>query len=129
MLPTDLKKQPQEILPTQTSFFVIVPAFVAFSSLFQLAPAPGRESASERRGGAVVFSWLFQLSAGRGPQFGPERRRESSECSLWLSPFRPMLSLFHLMLSRVCPAPLSVEQVVVRPPNLVFGRSKSSQKR
>src|SRR5439155_24463806 len=129
--------------PTQRSFFVVVPAFAAFSFLLELAPARGREAGADHRGEAVAFSYLFQLSClfqlspVRRRESGAEHRREScaehrgesSGCSLSLSLFQPMPFLFHLTLSRVRPAPLSVEQVAVQRLNLVFGRSKSSQKR
>src|SRR5436189_3301377 len=72
---------------------------------------------------------VFCLKKKQGPEPGAERRLESCGCSLPRFLFRPMLFLFHLMLSRVHPAPLSVEQVVVQRPNLVFDRSKSLQKR
>ena len=137
MLPTDLSKWPQEILARQSSFFVVVPAFAAFSFLLELAPARGREAGAEHRGEAVAFSCLFQLSTVRRRESGAEQRRESCAehrrefggCSLSLSLCQPTLSPFHPTLSRVRPAPLSVEQVAVQRPNLVFGRSKSSQMR
>jgi hypothetical protein len=146
----------QEMLTRETSsFFVVLPAYAAFHRvalvfsclfrLFQLVAARGRESVSERRGEAVVISCLFQLSPARGqvlPARGPELGRptegrgEACGRSLCLLPFRRMLSLFHLVLSLfhlvrsgVRPARLSVEQVVVQRPYLVFDRSKSSQKR
>jgi hypothetical protein len=116
-----LQKSPQEILARQSSFFVVFPAFVAFSALFELAPALDRESGAEPRGEAVVFSCLFQLSPVRRQESCAEQWPEAPGGSLSVSPFRPMPFLFHLTLSRVRPAPLSVEQVVVQRPNLVFG--------
>src|ERR1700757_1825956 len=98
MLPTDLQKSPQEILSRQRSFFVVFPAFAAFSALFELAPARGRESGAEPREEAVVFSCLFQLSPVRRRESCAERW-ESSAFSLRLAPFRPMPFLFHLTLS------------------------------
>ncbi len=122
--------------PPQRSFFVVVPSFAAFSVLLELAPARDRESCADHRGEASAFFCLFQLSAVRRRESAAEQRwepggkyRESSECSLSLSLCQPTLSPFHPTLSRVRPAPLSVEQVVVQRPNLVFGRSRSSQKR
>src|SRR5213596_423859 len=130
-------------------FFVVLPGYAffrrvalvvsCFFQLFQLpqlAPAIGRESGAEPRGEAVAFSCLFQLSTarGRGPCRAIEGLVKSWARSLWDFLFRPMLSLFHLilfhlMLSRVRRAPLCVEQVAVQRPNLVFGRSKSSPNR
>src|SRR6059058_5072154 len=122
-----------------SSFFVVLRVYavfarvaLVFSGLFLLSQPPsarGRQSGPEPREEAVVISFLFQLSPEQGPEPGAERRLESCGCSLPRSLFRPMLFLFHLMLSRVHPAPLSVEQVVVQRPNLVFDRSKSLQKR
>src|SRR6266516_3414836 len=87
-----------------SSFFVVLRVYAVFARV------------------ALVFSGLFLLSqppSARGRQSGPEPREEAGVISF----------LFHLMLSRVHPAPLSVEQVVVQRPNLVFDRSKSLQKR
>src|SRR5216117_1631069 len=87
-----------------SSFFVVLRVYAVFARV------------------ALVFSGLFLLSqppSARGRQSGAERREESCGCSLPRSLFRPMLFLFHLMLSRVHPDPLSVEQVVVQRPNLV----------
>src|SRR6266568_2330567 len=117
----ELASPPQEIPRCQTSSLcpnyaaigaVSLPAQAVFgrvalasSCLFQLFPGRCRggcvKSGPETRGEAVVFSSLFQLR----------------------------LSLFRLTLPRACPAPFSVEPVVVQRLNLVFGRSKSSRKR
>src|SRR6266446_4759168 len=126
---------PRQVLPRETSsIFVVLPFYAAFgrvglvfsclSRLFQLVSASDRESGPGRREEAVAISCLFQLSAARGREPGPatEGRGESCGGPLWLFPFRPMLS-------RVRPARLCVEQVVVQRPNLAFGRSKSSQQR
>ena len=144
-------------MPTEVAkLFVGLPTDAVFrrgacvSFLVQLAPARGRESGPEPRGEAVVFSCLCQRPTGREAvavsclfQLAPGRDPESSgrsqrpfRFSPTLTPFpltlfllKLILSPFHLMLSRVRPAALSVEQVVVQRPNLVFGRSKSSQKK
>src|SRR6266516_2933527 len=125
-------------------FFVVLPGYAffrrvalvvsCFFQLFQLpqlAPAIGRESGAEPRAEAVALSCLFQLSTarGRGPCRAIEGLVKSWARSLWDFLFRPMLFLFHLILSRVRPARLCVEQVAVQRPNLVFGRSKSSPNR
>src|SRR6266487_1724209 len=89
-----------------SSFFVVLRVYAVFARV------------------ALVFSGLFLLSqppSARGRQSGSEPREEAVVISF--------LFRFHLMLSRVHPAPLSVEQVVVQRPNLVFDRSKSLQKR
>jgi hypothetical protein len=120
-----------------SSFFVVLRVYavfarvaLVFSGLFLLSQPPsarGRQSGPREE--AVVISFLFQLSPEQGPEPGAERRLESCGCSLPRSLFRPMVFLFHLMLFRVHPAPLYVEQVIVQRPNLVFDRSKSLQKR
>src|SRR5262249_40679145 len=131
------------------SFFLVLPfvlaacalswrVALAFWPLFYLSPARGRESGAERRGEAVLFSARIQLSPPRGREscLARDGRREPRGRSLWGFLFRPMFSLahlmpflVHLMLSRVRPVPLCVEQVVVQRPNLVFGRSKPPQKK
>ena len=94
------------------------------------------KSGPETRGEAVVFSCLFQLGSARRRESGPERPEESfgrlQQLSLFgrtLSLFQLRLSLFRITLPRACPAPFSVEPVVVQRLNLVFDRSKSSRKR
>src|SRR5438132_3516885 len=148
----ELANQPlsQEILPRQTSSLCPTYAAIGAVSLpaqavvgrialvlpgLQLLPASGRESGPETRGEAVVFCGLFQRSLARGRGSGPERREESFVRSPWLFLFwptlsllRPRLSLFHLTLARVRPAPFSVEQALVQRLNLVFGSSKGSGK-
>src|SRR6266487_2436367 len=124
-----LLREPSSLFRILPSYAVVGRVAFAFWCLFHLSPARGRRSDPASRGGAVVISSLFLLSPVRGREPGPatEGQRESCGGLLWLFLFPPMLSLFHLMLSRVRPAPFSVEQAAVQPPNLVFGRSKSSQ--
>ena len=128
-----LLREPSSLFRILPSYAVVGRVVLAFWGLFHLSPARGRRSdpATEDRAGAVVISSLFLLSPARGrePASATEDQRESCVRSLWLFLFPPMLSLFHLMLSRVRPAPLSVEQVVHQLPNLAFGRHKSSQRR
>src|SRR5437667_9107771 len=116
------------VLPACAVFRGVV---LAFFSLCQRSSARDRRSSPATRVGAVVISFLFRLSTARDRERGPvaERWREASWPPLQLAPFRPMLSPFHLMLSRARPGLLSVGQVVVQQSNLVFGRNKSSQKR
>src|SRR6266581_4701910 len=145
----ELASPPQEIPRCQTSSLcpnyaaigaVSLPAQAVFgrvalasSCLFQLFPGRCRggcvKSGPETRGEAVVFSCLFQLGSARRRESGPERPEESFGRLQQLSLFQRRLSLFRLTLPRACPAPFSVEPVVVQRLNLVFGRSKSSRKR
>src|SRR5919197_5442782 len=154
----ELPKQPppQEILPRQTSqtyaafrsvIFLVRPVFgrvaLEFSCPFRLSSSSCRESGTASPREPVASFCLFPLSSVPGRESDPERWQESSERSPWPFLFRPMLSLFQLTSfpvgpplfpfqltrPRVRPAPLSVEQVVVRLLSLVFGRSKSLQER
>ena len=126
-----LLREPSSLFRILPSYAVVGRVVLAFWGLFHLSPARGRRSdpAAEDRAGAVVISSLFLLSPARGrePASATEDQRESCGRSLWLFLFPPMLFLFRLMLSRVRPAPLSVEQVAVQRPNLFFGRSKLLQ--
>src|SRR6266436_3521996 len=116
-----LLREPSSLFRILPSYAVVGRVVLAFWGLFYLSPARGRRSdpATEDRAGAVVISSLFLLSPARGrePASATEDQRESCGRSLWLF-------LFRLMLSRLRPAPLSVEQVAVQRRNLVFGRSK-----
>jgi hypothetical protein len=66
------------------------------------------------------------------PSAGPRRGLVEELAQPWvsrpISVVPPMLSLFRPMLSPGHPTPFSVERVVVRQLNLVFGTSKSAQK-
>src|SRR6266480_3447366 len=95
-----LLREPSLLFRILPSYAVVGRVVPAFWCRFHLAPVRGRRSDPSSLGEALVISSLFLFS--------------------------PMLFLFRLMLSRVRPAPLSVEQAAVQRPNLVFGRSKSS---
>src|SRR6476620_7163311 len=122
-------REPSSLFRILPSDAVVGRVVLAFWCRFHLAPVRGRRSDPLSLGAALVISSLFLLSTARRrePAFAAEYQRESCGRSLWLFLFPPMLFLFRLMLSRVRPAPLSVEQVAVQRPNLVFGRSKSLQ--
>src|SRR6266550_1702854 len=108
----------------------------------QLFPSRGGESGPASRRETLEFSFLFQPwpPLRRESRPATEHQEKSSGRWLWIFRFRPTLSPFYLTLCpfhpppslfqlahlRVRPAPLSVEQVVVQRPRLVFGRSRSS---
>src|SRR6476620_6778568 len=121
-----LLREPSSLFRILASYAVVGRVVLAFWCRFHLAPARGRRSDPSSLGEALVISSLFLLSAARDrePASAIEDQRESCARWPWLFLFPPMLFLFRLMLSRVRPAPISVEQVAVQQPNLVFGRSK-----
>src|SRR6266480_1518694 len=123
-----LLREPSLLFRILPSYAVVGRVVPAFWCRFHLAPVRGRRSDPSSLGEALVISSLFLLLSARGrePASATEHQRESRGRSLRLFLFPPMLFLFRLMLSRVRPAPLSVEQAAVQRPNLVFGRSKSS---